>query len=154
MRPCIPLLIYLLSIFALAQTPTASTPAPSITQVQAAAINALNFDQGNLRSLTKARNDFTPQGWDDFMKTLRGFLDDKGAPTYSSTFVPAGDAVVSNKDSGTINLKIPGTLTQTSGASRTTYRLRVEVRAVGAPPKIEHLEPVTCLHAQAAKFCM
>ena len=152
MRPCIPLLIYLLSIFALAQTPPAST-APSISQVQAAAINALNFEQGNLRSLTKARNNFTPQGWDDFMKTLHGFLDDKGAPTYSSKFVPAGDAVVVNNE-GTINLKIPGTLTQTSGASRTTYRLRVEVRAVGAPPKIEHLEPVTCLHAQAAKVCM
>ncbi|MGH9514304.1 MAG: hypothetical protein ACRD3P_01320 [Terriglobales bacterium] len=154
MRPCVPLVICALSIFGLAQTPPASTPAQSVTQVQAAAINALTFEQGNLHSLTKARTDFTPQGWNDFMKTLQGFLDDKGAPTYSSTFVPAGDAVVVNNQNGIVNLKIPGTLTQTSGASRTSYRLRVEVRAAGAPLKIEHLEPVTCLHAQAGKFCM
>jgi hypothetical protein len=100
MRHCIALLVCLLSIFALAQTPPASTPTESVSQVQAAAINALTFEQGNLRSLTKARTDFTPQGWDDFMKTLQGFLDDKGAPTYSSKFVPAGDAVVVNKDRG------------------------------------------------------
>jgi len=88
------------------------------------------------------------------MKTMQGFLDNEGAPTFSSKFVPAGDAVIVSEESGMIRLKIPGTLTQTEGGSRTTYHLHLEVTAVGTVPKLDHLGQVTCGATRAANYCM
>jgi hypothetical protein len=88
------------------------------------------------------------------MKTMQGFLEPNGAPTFTSKFVTAGLAVVNNKADGTTIAKVPGTLTQTHDTSKTSYRLRVEVEILGTPPKINHLEQITCLGAAAAKYCM
>jgi len=125
----------------------------SVGLIQKAAVRALNFEQGDSRSLNRSRGDFTPQGWDEFMNHMQGFIDAKGAPIFSSKFVPAGNPVIVSKD-GTIRLKIPGTLTQTQGKSSTSYRLRIEVQASGTPPKMEHLEQITCAGASAATYCM
>ena len=133
---------------------TAQSPADTKAGVVEKAVRALNFDQGDRDGLNRARTDFTPRGWGEFMKTMQGFLDNKGEPTFSSKFVPAGDAVVVSEEGGTIRLKIPGTLTQTAGGSRTTYRLHLEVTAVGTVPKLDHLGQVTCGASSAANYCM
>jgi hypothetical protein len=145
--------IAVLSILLVAQA-AAQSPADTKAGVVEKAVRALNFDQGDGDGLNRARTDFTPRGWDEFMKTMQGFLDNKGAPTFSSKFVPAGDPVIVSEESGTIRLKIPGTLTQTAGGSRTTYRLHLEVTAAGTPPKLDHLGQVTCGAASAANYCM
>jgi hypothetical protein len=117
-------------------------------------VAALSFQQGDLASFNRAHDNFTPKGWDEFIKTMQGFLDSNGAPTFTSRFVPAGPAVITNQQNGTISAKIPGTLTQTHDKSKTTYRMRVEVQTVGTPPKIDHLKQITCFGAAAAKYCM
>jgi hypothetical protein len=117
-------------------------------------VAALSFQQGNLASFKAAQANFTPKGWDEFIKTMQGFLDPNGAPTFTSRFVPAGPAVITSDENGSISGKVPGTLTQTHDKSTTTYRLRIEVQTTGTPPKINHLEQITCLGASAAKYCM
>src|SRR5262245_6451166 len=71
----------------------AQTPAPEgVVSVQKTVLRALNFEQGNVERLRGARADFTPDGWTAFMKHLDGFLDARGAPTYTSSFTFSGDA--------------------------------------------------------------
>lgn len=143
-----------LSSILAAQTdaPTKSKASPVV--IEQAAIRALNFEQGAADSLNKSRSDFTPHGWEEFMKTMQGFLDAKGAPTFTCKFVPASTSVSTEEANDGFQLKVPGTLTQSSAGSKTTYRLRLEVRASGNPPKIEHLEQVTCDKEHAANYCM
>ncbi|HET9409943.1 MAG TPA: hypothetical protein VFO39_22090 [Candidatus Sulfotelmatobacter sp.] len=149
----IPILAVLLALMLAAQSAPSQADA-SAASLEKAAIRALAFQQGDATSLAKSRPDFTAEGWNKFMQTLQGFLDDNKAPTFTSAFAPAGKAVVVPTSDGTIFLKIPGTWTQSSGASRTTYRLRLEVRGNGSPAKIERLEEITCPQGQAANYCM
>lgn len=126
----------------------------STSVIENTVVAALSFQQGDLASFNRAHDNFTSKGWDEFIKTMQGFLDLNGAPTFTSMFVPAGPAVITNQQNGTISAKIPGTLTQTHDKSTTTYRIRVEVQTVGTPPKIDHLKQITCFGAAAAKYCM
>lgn len=146
--------ILLLSGYLLAQSASAPASDETVALVQNAAIRALNFEQGDIAGLNKARPDFTPQGWKEFIKHMEGYLDPNGAPQFAQKFVPAGNAVILDRANGVVRLKIPGTLTQTQGKSSTIYRLRIEVQASGVPPKIEHLEQITCDKASAATYCM
>ena len=121
----------------------------AIEFVQKAAPRALDYVQGNRESLMDAEEDFTPDGWREFMKWLAGFLDDKGAPTGSARFTATGATVVKSKGNDAIRLAIPGTLKQQSknaygGLSTTTYRVTVDVEVSGNPLKIRHLETRTC----------
>ena|SRR5579864_831943 len=110
---------------------------------QKAAVRALSFNQGDAESLRRARPDFTPEGWNEFMRQMQGFMDEKGAPAFSSKFAPSGKAVVIREEQGLIHFRIPGTLTQTQGTSRTTYsHSEIDVKAGGQPVKIEHLEAI------------
>jgi len=145
-----------LSILALSwQLAAQNTPRErSNFALEKTAVAALSFQQGDLASLNRAHDNFTPKGWDEFIKTMQGFLEPNGAPTFTSKFVPAGPAVVTNEENGSISAKLPGTLTQTHDKSTTTYRLRIEVQTTGTPPKIDHLKQIACLGAAAAKFCM
>ena len=122
--------------------------------VQKLVVAALSFQQDDLASFNRARSNFTPKGWDEFIRTMQGFLEPNGAPTFTSRFVPAGPAVIVSQENGVISAKIPGTLTQKHDTSTATYRLRVEVQTVGTPPKIDHLKQITCLGAAVGKFCM
>jgi hypothetical protein len=136
----------LLSSLVLAQTNAAPTTqqAVAVGLVQRAVVRALHFDRGDIERLRGARDEFTPEGWKGFLKHLDGWLDDKGAPTFSSSFVPAGDSTVVSQSDGSLHVRIPGTLKHSQNASSTTYRVVVEVRAAGKPLKIESLKQTIC----------
>ena len=109
---------------------------------QSAAVRALDFEQGNLQSLLDARDDFTLDGWNDFMKHMRGYVDAKGVPQFSQRFVPSGDPVLIDEKDGIVHLTIRGRLKQTHDISSTTYdHVEIDVRVGGTPIKIQHLEP-------------
>ena len=112
---------------------------------QKAVERALDYDQGNRESLIEAHDDFTPDGWHEFMKWLEGYLDDKGAPTGSSRFTSTGDPVMKEQENGVARITIPGILKQESknaygGISKTTYRVAVDVQVGSNPLKIQHLK--------------
>ena len=88
---------------------------------QKAAIAAVNFRQGDGIGFTHARVDFTPDGWKDFMKHMEGFLDEKGAPTFTSTYRAAIEV----------------------------YAVRDLLVHKGAAIKIQHLEQIACAAASA-----
>ena len=87
----------------------------AIEFVQKAAPRALDYVQGNRESLMDAEEDFTPDGWREFMKWLAGFLDDKGAPTGSARFTATGATVVKSKGNDAIRLAIPAMPLRPSG---------------------------------------
>jgi len=99
---------------------------------------------GDLERRRAARSDFTPEGWREFIKRLDGWLDDKGAPTFSSSFVASGDPTIVSQSGGVLHVTIPGKLKHSKNGSSTTYRVVVEVRAAGKPMKIEHLKQTMC----------
>lgn len=140
--------IVLLGAVLLTNPVLAQTPAPDADQavgvVQKAVVRALNFPQGDLERLRGARADFTPAGWTAFMKHLDGFLDAKGAPAYTSSFVPSGGPTIISQGDGVLQLTMTGTLKQTQNTSSTTYPIVVEVRAVGKPLKIDQLKQTIC----------
>jgi len=126
-----------------------------VAAARKAAIAAMNFRQGDAAGLNRARSDFTDGGWTAFMKKMQGFLDGKGAPTFTSTFVPVRETKVLDEKDGVIHLRIPGTLTQSSQLGKTTYqRFAIEVYAsrdaTGNKVKIQRLEQITCLGASTA----
>jgi hypothetical protein len=126
----------------LAQTDAEQAAAVSV--VQKAVVRALNFGQGDLERLNGARDDFTPAGWKEFMKHLDGFLDDKGAPIFTSSFVPSEGPTIVSQGDGILQLTMTGTLKQTQKTMSATYPIVVEVRASGKPMKIEHLKQSVC----------
>lgn len=153
--------VVLLTVLALAIPPLfqsqSSDRATIIAFAQKAALQSVNFRQGDIASLARTRADFTPEGWKDFMKHMEGFLDANGAPTFTSSFVPSKDAVFLDSKNGVVHFRIPGTLTQTSAASRTTYRAALEVYALrdllthgGGSIKIQRLEQITCVGGSTA----
>jgi hypothetical protein len=139
----------LASCSVLAQTASDTTreQATIVEFAQHAAVRALDFSRGDLASLMDARDDFTPEGWSEFMKHMEGWTDKNGAPTFTSNFVASGNAVVIGQEQHLIHLKIPGTLTQTQNQSKTTYNhFEVDIRAGGKPIKITHLEQIIRRH--------
>jgi len=119
--------------------PDAKTQA-AVRFAQQTVLKALDYSQGDRRSLVDAQEDFTPDGWREFMKWMEEWIDDKGAPLSSSRFMPSGDPVIADRDSGRIHLTIPGTLQQKRSNSSTTYRVMIDVRLTGEPPRIAHME--------------
>lgn len=122
-----------------------------IAFAQKTSIGAVNCRQGDLASLTDAQADFTADGWKGFMKHMEGFLDAKGAPTFSATFTPSRNGTLVEQKDGVAHVRIPGTLKQTQNQSGTTYRAALEVYVAGTPMKIQRLEQITC--AGASKDC-
>jgi len=149
------LMVVLLSVPAFAQNATrsGSDQGAIVGLGQKAAVAALNFQQGDADGFTRARKDFTPDGWKNFVKSIEGFLDEKGAPTFTSSFVAARDATVVDEKEGVLHIRIPGTLTQSSNIGKTTYKAALEVyllanRAAGGQSvKIQGLEQITCAGA-------
>ena len=127
----------------------------AVAAIQTAAVAALNFRQGDAAGLNRSRPDFTINGWKDFMKHMEGFLDGKGAPTFTSSFVAARQATILDEKDGAVHLRIPGSLTQTSGLAKTVYRRSaLEVYAIRDSGegefKIERLKQITCAGSSAA----
>jgi len=151
------LLLAALPVFPQTQAPAKADQATVVRVAAKAAIAAINFRQGDAAGLARARADFTPEGWKEFLKHMEGFLDPKGAPTFTSTFLPSRGATVLAEDHGVVRFRIPGTLTQSSKLGRTTYRAAIEVSALrdsmihgGEPIKIKHLEQITCAGTSTA----
>ena len=124
---------------------------------QDGAVRAVNFRQGDAEGWKRGRRDFTPEGWTEFVKHMPGWQDEKGAPTFSSSFVPSRNTVVIGNENGVVHFRVPGTLTQTQNGSRTAYRAAIEVYAFrdllihgGKAIKIKHLEQITCAGASTA----
>ena len=132
------------------QAATDTDQAAIVAFAQKAAVRAVNFQEGDVESLKRARADFTAEGWKDFMKPMEGYLDPKGAPTFNSSFVPSGNARVVDEKDGIVHIRIPGTLKQSSKGSSTTYRAALDVHAGGHPIKIERLEQIMCAGASTA----
>src|SRR3954466_4552945 len=65
-------------------------------------VAALSFQQDNLASFKRAHDNFTSKGWDEFIKTMQGFLDPNGAPTFTSRFAPAGPVAITSEENGSI----------------------------------------------------
>ena len=121
-------------------------------------VQALDFKQGDIGSLMDAQDTFAPDGWREFMKALDGALDDRGAPTFSSSFSPSGKALDIHRDNGRLTLTIPGILKQEvrnkrGGVSTTTYRAEIEIQLGGAPVKIERLKQSVCGGAKTVTSC-
>ena len=92
------------------------------------------------------------------MKKLNGWLDEKGAPKFSSNFSPSGNALDIHQEEGAVRLTIPGILKQESrnefgGVSTTAYRVEIDIQLGGKPVKIERLEQRTCGGAKTKASC-
>jgi hypothetical protein len=99
------------NLFGKGQTPAPPTTTKAELQlIQRAALQAVNFHPGDAEALKRVRTSFTTEGWQVFMKWIPGFLDKKGAPTFTSNFVPSGNSVVIGNQKGVIPLQILGTL--------------------------------------------
>ena len=144
-------------LFAQSSSPESRDQNTIVASAQDAAVQAVNFRQGDAEGWKRGRPDFTPEGWAEFVKHMQGWLDEKGAPTFSSSFVPSRNAVVIGNENGVVHFRIPGTLTQRQNGSRTSYRAALEVYAFrdllihsGKAIKIKHLEQITCAGALTA----
>ena len=125
-----------------------------IVAAESAAVRALRFTKGDVASLNAATAALADSTKAQYLRTLQGFLDGTGRPQFSQLFVPAGRPVVVNDTNGIVHLRIPGELTQTTGASRTSYRERVDVEFGGTPPRILRISQTTCTREQARTYCM
>lgn len=122
-----------------------------IASIQRTAVAALNFREADAAGFSRARANFTADGWNDFLTHMQGFLDLKGAPTFTSSFAVKHDARFLDERNGLLHVRIPGSLTQSSKLGRTVYdRAAIEVY-VDKDGKIERLEQVTC--SGASKAC-
>lgn len=125
--------------------PSSSDQSLDIATARQMVITVMNFREGDTAGLRGARPAFTADGWQDFMKRMQGFLDDKGAPTFTSTFV-AREARMLGEQNGVTHVRIPGTLTQSNRLGKTTYeRFAVDVYLIqdAGEIKIQRLEQTT-----------
>jgi hypothetical protein len=133
-----------------APAPLTPRQAATIAVAERAAIAAITFPAGEAAGFSRARVDFTPDGWVDFLKRMQGFLDPSGAPTFTSSFTASGRASFLGERDGVVHFRVPGTLVQSNKVGKTTYRAAIEVYAGGTPVQIERLEQITCIGASTA----
>jgi hypothetical protein len=113
--------------------------------VQKAVVRALDYSQGDRQSLIDAQDDFSADAWREFMTRMEEWVDSKGTPLSSSSFMPSGGAVITGDENGLLHLTVPGVLKQSQNKSTTTYQVEVDVRVGGNPLKIAHLKPIVRL---------
>jgi hypothetical protein len=130
------------------QPPVEEQSPPSFAR--AAAINAFTFRQGDRAGFVRSRATFTDDAWTKFVKDLQGWLDQDGAPIFSSTFVPTSAGRVVDEQNGVTHVRVPGTLTQTQNQSRTTYRAAIDVWVAGRPLRVQQLTQTTCVGSSKA----
>lgn len=122
----------------------------TVAFAERAAVRAVSFREGDAAGFAARRSEFTDDGWKDFKGHMQGFLDEKGSPMFTSSFVASGPAKVLEEVNGAVRIRIPGTLTQSNRLGRTTYRAALEVTAGDTPVKIQKLEEITCAGGSAA----
>ena len=144
MRPIVVAVLLCLPVFA--QNGSQSNRSEMINFAEKSAVSAVNFKQGDLVGFNSARAAFTTEGWNGFLHRHQGFLDQNGAPTFTSTFTATADARILGDANGRLHLKIPGTLTQSNGITKTIYRaVALDVLVGGTPARIEKLDEVMCV---------
>jgi hypothetical protein len=116
--------------------------------VQKAVVRALDYSQGDRQSLIDAQDDFSADAWREFMARMEEWVDSKGTPLSSSSFMPSGAAVITGDENGLLHLTVPGVLKQSQNKSTATYQVEVDVRVGGNPLKIAHLKPIVRLRAR------
>ena len=90
-------------------------------------------------------------GWQKFLKTLEGWLDPSGTPTFGSSFVPSGSGRIVDERNDVVHVRIPGSLTQTQDHANTTYRVAAaDVWIGGSPLKAYRLTQTTCVGRSTA----
>jgi len=110
----------------------------------------LTFRQGDQSAFEHMDTQFTPEGWTQFLAHLEGWRDEKGAPTFSSTFQAAGGSRVVDEQGGIVHVRIPGTLVQTQDHMKATYRIAVDVWLNENPFAVRRLTQTTCLGGSKA----
>ena len=149
MRSIVVAVLLCLPVFA--QNDSRSNRSEMIDFAKKSAVSAVNFKQGDLVGFNSVRAEFTIEGWNDFIHHNEGFLDQNGAPTFTSTFMVTADVRILGDANGRLHLRIPGTLTQSNNISKTTYRaVALDVIVGGTPAKIEKLEQVMCAGSSPA----
>ena len=144
MRWIVAAVLLCLPIFA--QDGSQSHRSEMIDFAKRSAVSAVNFKQGDLVGFNSARAQFTTEGWNAFLRRNQGFLDQNGAPTFTSTFVPNADARILSDANGRLRVRIPGKLTHSNGITKTTYRaVALDVIVGGTPARIEKLDEVMCV---------
>lgn len=118
-----------------------------------ASVRALTFRQGVREGFTGARAAFTETAWAQFVRVMEGWLDQNGAPTFNSSFIPSGEGAVVDRQNDVVHVRFLGVLTQSQNLSRTTYRVVVDVWAGGRPLNVQRLTQTTCGGASASKGC-
>lgn len=148
---CIAIVMLVSALLPSGQVPQAATPdqASLVVSAQNIAIDAVTFREGDATGFSRAQPNFTADGWKDFVDHMNGFLDRRGAPTFTSRFVALHDAIFLGEKDGVLLLRIPGTLTQSNKSGRTTYRAALKIQAVrdvdsNRNVKIQRLEQITC----------
>ena len=117
------LLLVLMSGFASANSP----PPLDLKAITETIILSQALVQGDAESLKKAKAQFTEVGLRRLEGQLIGFIDEKGAPTFSQTFTPLRELSVTRIEGGVIKANLLGTQKQTSGTSTTTYNGIIEI---------------------------
>ncbi len=107
-------------------------------QVVQIVVKALEYQAGNLESLTDAEPDFTTKGWQQFMRWLTGWRDQAGAPTGTSKFTPTEPLLLKFDPKNQNQITISGSLQQSQGAlTSSNYTVEVDVTRVVPPLKID-----------------
>ena len=78
--------VVLLSLATFAQSHDQVRSDQTIGLAHKAALAAVNFQQSDAAGFARARASFTGEGWKKFLRLMQPFLDDKGAPTFTSHF--------------------------------------------------------------------
>lgn len=138
---------------------TSKAPADAVVEsLEEAAVRTLSFTQGDRASLTDVRDRFTSTGWSEFLGGLKGWLDDAGAPSFSSAFTPSGPALDVHFVDGSIRLTVPGVLEQRTrnaagGVSTTSYRAEIDIEARADSARIQRLSQRTCGGSSTVASC-
>jgi hypothetical protein len=152
LRLAIPLAVCLGAATGLARSvaaPQASDTSLSFARTVVA--QALTFEQGDPRALPRVRPLFTDDGWQQFLNTLKGWLDPNGTPTFGSSFVPSGNGRIVDERNEVVHVRIPGSLTQMQDHAKTTYRVAAaDVWVAGSPLKAYRLTQTTCVGGSTA----
>jgi len=132
--------------------------ADPVRQATAICLRALQFAQGDTATLVDAKPEFTTQAWAEFMEKLKGWQDMKGAPTFTSRFVPSGPALDVWRHDGMVELTLPGILEQETrnpygGVSTMKYRAEIDLQFAESTRRVTRLKQRTCGGAGSHATC-
>ncbi len=119
---------------------------------------AINFHQGNHDSLIDAQGYFTPDGWNKFISSLSGFLDEEGAPNFTQSYSRSGESLDVRRENGMLYFTLPGILEQEStnkygGLSKAKYLIEIYVQVHEATGKIVFMKNSTCSASKGKESC-